>query len=465
MIGQRTPWGSMVRVLVSQAAPDATPDWVDITEWVIVPNGATVETWLGRVTELVAGEPGHFQLTLNNRDGRFTPGNPLSPYFPWFKQQRRLQIREYIGYQGFDLTDGYLQIPEVMIDYEVVGTSDNDILLTVSGVDLIGRRQSGRRFISTLAAHIKFNGGATLIHYWPCGDTALPPAAAVGNAATRIVGPEFATPASQAGPPGEDLSFLRFHPFNGTDIPTVTYAVADVGITVSSGQTLAISAWVRNDPFPDPAPLGGGDYLFSLSDAAGQTALMAVDSQSTGLYATGGGASSPPYAVAEAGRVLGREVWRLVTARVSLPSGVVDLWAGNDIVASDPIPVPPGSMTFTEAQFGGALFWGAIGHVQVYLGDNDVTFTYEQHLAQVALGFGGLEQQTTGERVNTIADYAGVPSGLRDIDPGVARMQRVSLAGKTAADAWAEAVDTERGRLLATGGRLTFHDRLRVYDI
>lgn len=47
----------------------------------------------GRKYELGRAEAGTITLTLDNADGRFTPGRPASPYYPNVKSNRRLRIR------------------------------------------------------------------------------------------------------------------------------------------------------------------------------------------------------------------------------------------------------------------------------------------------------------------------------------------------------------------------------------
>jgi hypothetical protein len=61
------------------AADPATWSWVDITQWVRVASGVTVE-W-GRSDSAARADPSKATMTLDNRDGRFSRKNPLGPWY------------------------------------------------------------------------------------------------------------------------------------------------------------------------------------------------------------------------------------------------------------------------------------------------------------------------------------------------------------------------------------------------
>jgi len=56
-------------------------NWVDVGPWVQLDQGAA--TSRGRQTEGSEPQVGSFSCTLNNSDGRFTPGLSTSPYYPY----------------------------------------------------------------------------------------------------------------------------------------------------------------------------------------------------------------------------------------------------------------------------------------------------------------------------------------------------------------------------------------------
>ncbi|MFE9098485.1 hypothetical protein [Streptomyces sp. NPDC007264] len=77
-------WGGLVQ------AP-ATITWTDISTYVDgIVRGVTVTR--GASDELSETQPGTATLTLDNQDGRFTPGNAASPYYPYVRRNAPIRI-------------------------------------------------------------------------------------------------------------------------------------------------------------------------------------------------------------------------------------------------------------------------------------------------------------------------------------------------------------------------------------
>jgi hypothetical protein len=68
---------------------NAQSGFTEITKYVDAVSG----TLRGRTYELDQIETGSISVTLDNADGRFTPGSAGSPYFPYVKANRRFRIR------------------------------------------------------------------------------------------------------------------------------------------------------------------------------------------------------------------------------------------------------------------------------------------------------------------------------------------------------------------------------------
>ena len=121
-------------------------------------------------------------------------------------------------------------------------------------------------------------------------------------------------------------------------------------------------------------------------------------------------------------------------------------------------------MTLTNMDVGEAA-QGNFAYMQVYVG---TAFNRAAHLAQYQMGLTGLEAQTTGARVDTILQYAGVPGSdyLATTDTGTSIMQRATLLGKDPLTALREAETTEQGLLYVDGsGQTHFADRRTLYGI
>ncbi|MGW3595015.1 LamG-like jellyroll fold domain-containing protein [Streptomyces sp. NPDC005167] len=76
-------WGGLV-----QAPRSIT--WTDITPYVDVTSGVTITR--GASDELSETQPGTASMTLDNADGRFTPGNPTSPYYPFVRRNAPIRV-------------------------------------------------------------------------------------------------------------------------------------------------------------------------------------------------------------------------------------------------------------------------------------------------------------------------------------------------------------------------------------
>lgn len=464
-----TPWGSNVIVEVSSAAPDADPVWVDISQRVIVPQGSTLETWLGRVTELDSPEPGHGQMVLNNRDDALTPGNPSSPYFPWWKQARRCRVREVIGYVAFELADFFLEVPENVIITQDPADTDSDVTLVVSGVDALGRFQAGRKFRAALSEWIVFKGGTDLVGFWPLTDPSEPylgvgpitTAATITTSLTGTFAPvSRAVPQQGTAPPAAEASGLRCitvagtsgHSFNTVILPS------SISAAVPSGSAVTVVWWVN---LPSFATTSFQQLVsFAISDAHTGMSVDVERDPTTGALTLNVLFDMTATLTLSGGP--GANALLPMGVRINPSAATAELWLGSlrNTVALSGAAV--GSVTLTGPIGFGAGIDFDISNAQVYVGS---TWGYADYLAQINFAYNPFERQLTGTRINTVLDMAGFSSARRDIDAGTVQMSKVAMAGKTVADLISEASDTERGRLFMQAGRMQFHDRSRVLNI
>lgn len=473
-----TLWGSTIFVEVSSADPDADPVWVDLTDRVIIPSGVELDSLLGRSTELAGGEPGSGGLLLRNEDDWLTPGNPSSPYYPWWRQARRIRVREVFGHQAYELGDGYLEIPENVITVQQVDGPIKIMKLTVRWIDVLGRFQTGRRFEGTLGEYIRYHSGSALQGYWPLGDVASPVESyPAGQPLEKTLNPygsssAFTDPQDpsltfQAGVPlpGDDLTPPDFQPaIDRTTIPDYAipmrnYALSGpVDYTLSAGQVLTLVAWIR----PDEAIAGGEPLALIQGEASDALVNLRWEDPTFATWMGASGYASGWDFLLD-GVLPGYRRWVPVALRFGFSPAVCELWVGDQVFTATPTITGTADVSFDQVAIG--RYWrGQIAHAQVYIGA-DADWTRTHFLAQHEAGLTGLERQTTGERIHTVLDYAGFPRGRRDIDPGTAVMARASLAGQRPLDELQKATATERGRLFAQGGRVKFHDRIRVHDI
>ena len=76
-------WGGLVQL-------PSTITWTDISQYVNVAQGVAITR--GASDELSETQPGTATLVLENQDGRFTPGNAASPYYPFVRRNAPIRI-------------------------------------------------------------------------------------------------------------------------------------------------------------------------------------------------------------------------------------------------------------------------------------------------------------------------------------------------------------------------------------
>lgn len=476
-MGRATLWGSTITVEVSSASPADDPVWVDISDYVR-PARAPVDAASGRQTELPDAQPGTGMLVLEDRDGRFVVGNSSSPYYPWWKPGCQVRVRETIGARTFGVVDGYVEMAQTITSTQVVGDeSESDSTCAVVLVDLLGHLQSAPAFVSTLAAHIIGSDRGSLTGYWPLGDAtepfenvADPSVPARTYLLTGTTRPDSGMPQvlPQQGTalPGDDLSPLRLVPATASGLAaysTQVYAsYSGSALSVAAGQVVTAVSWVNLD-------LTSDDDISALAMETGDGQITLTRYATTSGTAPGLWRLSKPVgtltgAVNSTLDVGGFRPY-LLGIRFGFTPNVLELWVDDAVYTATLSGTLVGPTTLTSLWFGSG-FLGSASHMQLYLGA-DTDFTHADFLAQREVGLLGLERQTTGERIRTVAGYAGIPtSQLGRVDDGVAVMSAARLAGQTPLEAMRDAETTEQGRLLSAGtGDLVFHARTRRYDI
>jgi hypothetical protein len=442
------------------------PTWQDITSYALAPGGGPPISIPGITSSTGASDNGNrMTVSLDNSDHRFTFGNTSSPLSPNWKPGRRIRCYETIAGKRFDLFTGFIQPPETS-DWAERGV---DQYMTVSAIDRLGRAGTGRPMVSVLGEHILYNAGTDLVGYWTMSDPVAPFRPVVGSTVLPVLtdsivgsvsGPDttMVSYRNRSGPPGDDLTVEKIVPVMGP-AGVVAFPLITTSYALTTSQTLGVSAWVL---FDDIANLNQpDDFVFWLSGPS-STNFVLQDRPFNSITAQSQASAS--IATLTPGPTVPRGSWTLVTMRVTLPSGLVELWVGPGLTASGTMSgSPPASMTFDTLTVGEETY-GSIAHLQIYSGATAITRA--MHLAQYAMGRSGLAGQTTGQRIVTLAKYAGVPAtDLGFIDPGIATMQQPTFAGKTPLTAMREAETTEQGRLRTNGqGLLVFDPRTRRYN-
>jgi hypothetical protein len=465
------------------------PDLVDITDYVLTVGslGQNIESARGRQTELSQMDPSRFSMRLNNMDGRFTPGNVSGAYWPYWKQGRRVVWTETIQHETFTLFDGYLEIPEVQLTFEAEGDPTlTDRTVTVSAVDEITRLDRSRPFVSTFAEWIRYNASPALRAYWPMGDQALPFQPVIGprlEVVNELVDMPRASVASESGLPtfqaaaadgliGDDIQAAEWDVklitvgtdvFCGQSVQT-KFVVPDGTFTMTAGQVLTVVCFIRSD-WPAWADESIPLNITFTDPAVGALTLIRQDAVSADTISTFLAELTPGALTASVASVnTPVDRWTHVALRFGFNPDLFEVWVDDDQTSASVTGSSPTTLEITGIYAPDEAFAGSIAHLQVYLGDED-DFTFDDFTAQRNVDEYSLERQTTGDRIRTVAQYAGVAeSALDGTDDGTSVMQAAQLAGQTAGRAMREAADTERGRLFSNAGSIVFHNRRRIYN-
>lgn len=457
-----------------EAAPTNGPDdadsamnWVNITGYVNDRLGPVTVTY-GRQTELQAVNPGSLTLTLNNNDHRFTSGNPTSPYYPGWREGMRIRVRETVGPRQFIHFDGNMLQPDLTIR-----TDGLDQTVVVNTIDRIGRLGAARTFVSTLTEYIRYNAGSTIKGYWALADAAGSTSAreviGTGLGALTLEGALAGTAAiplpllsfgSAAGPVGDDASLVQFSPILNSANSVV---VADNrlvnrvlgGIPMTSSFTTLVG-WVLLTNTNT-----GGGQVFVLHDNVSVNTIQIS-------YIGGNNAAWQATVINTSGTAIitgpapAWGSWQIVGCRINNATGAVDFWIDGVSLTGTTTGASTGVMDVLVVE--GSTPGQATGHVQIYTGSS-TGFDRVKFDAQRSAGINGLAQQLAGDRITTLALYAGMSTADLAIDPGTAVMQAARIAGKTPLAAMQVAADADQGLLHAVGRKLVFHSRKRRYDL
>lgn len=445
---------------------DVTPDVDSMTAPVYATNGTTAE---------VTGDPGSMSLALHNPGFKYTPGNTLSA----FALSTGLGIRFFERIAGNPIYHftGFVEFPEIdSVNLSML----QDQTIQVSAVDQLSLWERSETFVSTLGAHIMGAAPESLVGYWPLNDLRDPFAPAVGSTPATVYTPGATLPPgdqapevnfqSGGSPPGDDANCVEIvYGYNGTTDVAAPSAYANLlvgagnglGVALTAGQVLTLVYWlnmttttnVTADGATVNVTTNNGGNIFGLTRTAD-----ALGTHWKARYFNG----SFYNVEAANGAANGTLRWYAVAIRWGFTPNVIELWV--DDVQYTGTFVEAVTTTYVPAVQVGT--YGSVAHAQLYMGDpND--FTFADFTAQRAVGLTGFERQTTGDRIRTLARYAGkTDADLVEVDTGQSIMSAARLAGLTVAGAMYEARDTEQGDLYIDGtGLTTFADRRTLLNI
>jgi hypothetical protein len=405
--------------------------WTDVTDY--WDAGRPVTITAGRGSERDRVEPGRMSgLWLDNTDGRFTVGNPSSPYWPGVRSGVRIRLRvvldgdepptdagAYNAVRGYDDDGGYDEAggPEVSrflgrVDGWPLSWSDNaeTCWVSVSAVDVLGDWATAKMPASWMVSNIPALGPAV---YWPLADPddagAFPPLSAAvttptvgwASLAGALTPESDATPALTGdGLPGDPSPLPEFE-------PTTVLSAALTPVMTSATWCLAL--WLKCSARPEDTI---GWYAASVVrytglGSAGADRVIARVKSNGQLYGTHGSAGGVLSDLVASGRHVCHGEWHPVLVSVSSDGADARLRVqsdGVDVTSSAQsvftlLGVPGDSLRLEVGPL-----QGAVGHVAWW------TATPFPTLAQWAAIAQGLPKQAPADRIAELAEAAGLPA-------------------------------------------------------
>lgn len=226
-----------IQAIVSMAFgadPDGDPalwTWYDVTRY--VRSAVTISG--GRGDQAVTADAGRLGFDIDNSDGRFTPGNPNSPYFPYVV--RNVPVR--VQLTGFGDAAPYERAVRFVNGWPLTPMSSTDVLWTkIAASGRLRRLQTRSRPLrSALTRTVSAMPG--LIAHWPLEDGSL----ASYGAATSSTVPAMTRTGSitfaSAGPAGSGPlpDFTGGGSLLGT-VPGAPAGAVEVGFVFRALQTV-----------------------------------------------------------------------------------------------------------------------------------------------------------------------------------------------------------------------------------
>lgn len=456
-----------VEIAFSTAPDDPSPNWVDITRWVRAIDGIQIEH--GRQDEFSLANENTLGLALVNSDGRFTPGNPNSPYYPNVKKGRMVRVSVTENGVTYLRFTGYVnEWPVTWVDASATVSDVRSGKFASSRMSRLGHTAALRSIVEN---EILFDGPAA---YYPLGEPEGSTMA--GNVSTTVQPPMSITPlgtgttanitfGTGTGPGTDSLSAPQFTRINGTNGAYLAAESATPFYPNSTNGTLVLECFFLASA-PQEMGLceidGGGSRAYLHTHGLGIDATGHL----TGRLVVG---ATVTYSIASPNSVADGQTHHAALREVQDATGVtVNLVLDGVSVASTFIAGLKNEETYRI--FGGgagvheSVFAGTLSHVAVTWSANDISIArINQHYLAGHTGFSG---ESSGERLTRLCAYADVPETALEFDFGLSTsLDRQDTTDKTPLQLMQDVVSTEQGILFDAGnGDFYFHDRAHRYN-
>lgn len=258
--------------------------WTDISEFVYQRDDQVIQR--GRPTETSQIQPAQLTLTLNNRDGRFSPKNTGGAYYPYIGRNTQLRCSVNTTSSSGTTYSGFRFWGEVSSWPPQWDPSGSDVYVQITCGGILRRYIQGNNLGSALRRFYLLKTDATApVSYWPCEEGST--AQQLGNLIT----------------PGDDItwtgtpSLASNSDFEGSDpLPLVSNS-AWTGIT-GLFSTSGPAVFSTPGTFPWTCPGGITSLTSGTTTGAGGGAANGVGNAGSGGFAGGGGECAQETSVA-----------------------------------------------------------------------------------------------------------------------------------------------------------------------
>lgn len=404
-----------LQIDVSGSAWNGTRTYTDVSSYVRWATDPATVIW-GRLNERATLEPSVLTVTLDNADGRFTPGRASSPYYPYFKRGTPI-------YLPVEPTPG--DVPGHPRFYGFIDTIEQTIRgswsqVTVTAADVLAKVRARRPLASIATEHIL---SLDPDGYWPFkagigrtditgGSRSAIVVRGKNRSGDSSVGYSLAGADALAGDPAAYLTFEAFFNFVNND----TGYLLRLGREVHLGGWTWL-AWVNSANSTE----NYNSNFFSQSDTAGIDQVQIYCSALLGGGFTVGTTirnSDDTVAVATAATTDVTDAeWHLIAVTLGTDDKTLKIYvdgaleatatAGSAVSWKGSVRPDVGGHMPRSFETGGQFYDGSIGHVAIFdrvLTASDLTDVYS-----AGASFAG---DTTTDLAVRVCDYVGLTQAL-----------------------------------------------------
>lgn len=455
-----------VEIAFTTQPDDPSPVWVDVTSYV---RSATdnITITRGRQDRYDTVQPSKLNLTLINRDGRFTPGYVGSPYYPNVKKGRKIRVsvtHNAVTYRRFT---GY--VDEWPLAWADASATVADVRISASS-----RMASlGRGRVLSSIVEIEYLTDSPLA-YFPLGDEAgslnagnVSPTVQPQMNVTAFGGGSTANIAfgSATGPITESLTAAQFTRVSATAGAYLLMASPTVLIdpTTPTG-TVLLEAFFLTSSAQEMGICQADQFGFY----PGQTAYFLGTNASGKLIGVNWVSGTPVYTVTSAATVSDGAIHHAALRETYDGVNTVgDLFLDGVKVATSTLGGDWRNAVGRLVGGGGlanSAYVGTLAHVAL---DWNATAITDARIQQHALaGLTGFSGERSDQRITRLASYAGIPAGEVTVETGLSTsISSQDTTGQVPITLMQDVTQTEGGVLFDRGdGQLTFHARSHRYN-